>query len=196
MHAVLKSRCSSGPFLIAHQHRALEEEVASIHGRKPFALVKNPEDLTDGQRARLEASRRGPARAGQGLGAQGPAARPSSGQPTAPGPPSCSTTGCTGPPAKIARSSPWRRRCAAGATTSSPRPSWHRNGRVEAISNKIKVTVRMGYGCATPTTSWPCSCSVWHLPAPAPGRPVKARKKGEGSEAMLLGFPCHTNRRF
>ena len=49
---------------------------------------------------------------------------PSSGQPTAPRPPSCSTTGCTGPPtARSPRSSPWRRRCAAGATTSSPQSS-------------------------------------------------------------------------
>lgn len=34
--------------------RALEEEAASIKGSR-YALVKNPEDLTDGQRARLEA---------------------------------------------------------------------------------------------------------------------------------------------
>ena len=33
------------------------------------------------------------------------------------------------------------------------------NGRVEAINNKIKVTVRMATASATPTTSWPCSCS-------------------------------------
>ena len=51
MRAVLKNRCSFGPFLIAHQH---EEEAASIKGSR-YALVKNPEDLTDGQRARLEA---------------------------------------------------------------------------------------------------------------------------------------------
>ena len=34
--------------------RALEEEAASIKGSR-YALGKNPEDLTDGQRARLEA---------------------------------------------------------------------------------------------------------------------------------------------
>ncbi|MBU5406671.1 transposase [Paraeggerthella hongkongensis] len=33
--------------------RALEEEAASIKGSR-YALVKNPEDLTDGQRARLD----------------------------------------------------------------------------------------------------------------------------------------------
>ena len=94
--------------------RALEEEAASIKGSR-YALVKNPEDLTDGQRARLEAlKKRAGSPAGQGLGAQGgPAGR--FGQPTAPRPPSCSTTGCTGPPtARSPRSLPWRRRCAAG----------------------------------------------------------------------------------
>ena len=55
--------------------RALEEEAASIKGSR-YALVKNPEDLTDGQRARLEALEKGRLAAGQGLGAQGgPAGR-------------------------------------------------------------------------------------------------------------------------
>ena len=37
--------------------RALEEEAASIKGSR-YALVKNPEDLTDGQRARLDVYKR------------------------------------------------------------------------------------------------------------------------------------------
>ena len=54
-----------------------EEEAASIKGSR-YALVKNPEDLTDGQEARLEAGlkKEGRLAAGQGLGAQGgPAGR-------------------------------------------------------------------------------------------------------------------------
>ena len=103
--------------------RALEEEAASIKGSR-YALVKNPEDLTDGQRARLEALKK---RAGSRLvrawelkedlravfrAADGSEAaellddwmhR---------------AAYCRSP-----RSSPWRRRCAAGATTSSPQSS-------------------------------------------------------------------------
>ena len=103
--------------------RALEEEAASIKGSR-YALVKNPRTSPTARGRGSRRSRRGPARGWSGPGSSRRTCGPSSGQPTAPRPPSCSTTGCTGPPtARSPRSSPWRRRCAAGATTSSPQSS-------------------------------------------------------------------------
>ena len=180
--------------------RALEEARRShIKGQPATVLRKIPRYLTDGQRARLEALKKG---AGSRL------VRPRElkedprvcGQPTAPRPPSCCRRlGCTGPPtARSPRSSPWRRRCAAGATTSSPHllELGKSNGR-ERRSQGQDQGGGEGWATAsaTPTTSWPCSCSgAASRVAPL----VKARKKGvKGAKSVcrLRQAPGHTNYR-
>ena len=53
------------------------------------------------------------------------------------------------------------------------------NGRVEAIDNKIKVTVRMGYGFRnTDNLVALLMLRCGDCRSQLPGRPVKARKKG------------------
>ena len=53
------------------------------------------------------------------------------------------------------------------------------NGRVEAINNKIKVTVRMGYGFRnTDNLVALLMLRCGDCQPQLPGRPVKARKKG------------------
>ena len=102
--------------------RALEEAACTKGSR--YAVVKNPAALPDGQRARLEALKK---RAGsrlvrawelkQDLRAVFRAAAASAAA-------ELLDDWILGPPtARSPRSSPWRRRCAAGATTSSPQSS-------------------------------------------------------------------------
>ena len=58
------------------------------------------------------------------------------------------------------------------------------NGRVEAINNKIKVAVRMGYGFRnTDNLVALLMLRCGRLPAPAPGSPGEGEEEGrEGSE--------------
>ena len=151
-----------------------------------YALVKNPEDLTDGQRARLEALKK---RAGsrlvrawelkEDLRAVFRAA-------DAPRPPSCSTTGCT----RAAyckdrqRSSPWRRRCAAGGRHHRRSRARHQQRARRGHQQQIKVAVRMGYGFPQHRQPrGPAHAQVRRLPAPAPGSPGEGEEEGrEGSE--------------
>lgn len=63
------------------------------------------------------------------------------------------------------------------------------NARIEAINDKIKVTVRIGYGFKTPTTSWVFPCS---------GAQTSSRSFQEGSRKkrrLRHDTPTHTNYR-
>ena len=127
--------------------RALEEEAASIKGSR-YALVKNPEDLTDGQRARLEALKK---RAGSRLvGAWElkedlrAVFRAADGSEAAEllddwmhRAAYCKIAKVVAVEKKVRR----RRDDIIAAVELGIS-----NGRVEAINNKIKVAVRMGYG--------------------------------------------------
>lgn len=160
--------------------RALEEEAASIKGSR-YALVKNPEDLTDGQRARLEALKK---RAGSRLvrawelkedlravfrAADGSEAaellddwmhRAAY----------CKIAKVVAVEKKVRR----RRDDIIAAVELGIS-----NGRVEAINNKIKVTVRMGYGFRnTDNLVALLMLRCGDCQPQLPGRPVKARKKG------------------
>ena len=141
--------------------------------------MKNPEDLTDGQRARLEALRRGRLAAGQGwelkedLRAVFRAADGSEA-------------------AELLDD--WMHRaayCKIAKVVAVEKKVWPRddiiaavelgisNGRVEAINNKIKVTVRMGYGFRnTDNLVALLMLRCGDCQPQLPGRPVKARKKG------------------
>lgn len=160
--------------------RALEEEAASIKGSR-YALVKNPEDLTDGQRARLEALKK---RAGSRLvrawelkedlravfrAADGSEAaellddwmhRAAY----------CKIAKVVAVEKKVRR----RRDDIIAAVELGIS-----NGRVEAINNKIKVTVRMGCGFRnTDNLVALLMLRCGDCQPQLPGRPVKARKKG------------------
>ena len=160
--------------------RALEEEAASIKGSR-YALAKNPEDLTDGQRARLEALKK---RAGSRLvrawelkedlravfrAADGSEAaellddwmhRAAY----------CKIAKVVAVEKKVRR----RRDDIIAAVELGIS-----NGRVEAINNKIKVTVRMGYGFRnTDNLVALLMLRCGDCQPQLPGRPVKARKKG------------------
>lgn len=160
--------------------RALEEEAASIKGSR-YALVKNPEDLTDGQRARLEALKK---RAGSRLvrawelkedlravfrAADGSEAaellddwmhRAAY----------CKIAKVVAVEKKVRR----RRDDIIAAVELGIS-----NGRVEAINNKIKVAVRMGYGFRnTDNLVALLMLRCGDCQPQLPGRPVKARKKG------------------
>ena len=157
-----------------------EEEAASIKGSR-YALVKNPEDLTDGQRARLEALKK---RAGSRLvrawelkedlravfrAADGSEAaellddwmhRAAY----------CKIAKVVAVEKKVRR----RRDDIIAAVELGIS-----NGRVEAINNKIKVTVRMGYGFRnTDNLVALLMLRCGDCQPQLPGRPVKARKKG------------------
>ncbi len=159
---------------------AREEEAASIKGSR-YALVKNPEDLTDGQRARLEALKK---RAGSRLvrawelkedlravfrAADGSEAaellddwmhRAAY----------CKIAKVVAVEKKVRR----RRDDIIAAVELGIS-----NGRVEAINNKIKVTVRMGYGFRnTDNLVALLMLRCGDCQPQLPGRPVKARKKG------------------
>ena len=160
--------------------RALGEEAASIKGSR-YALVKSPEDLTDGQRARLEALKK---RAGSRLvrawglkedlravfrAADGSEA------------------------AELLDDWMHRAACCKIAKVVAVEKKVRRrrddiiaavelgisNGRVEAINNKIKVTVRMGYGFRnTYNLVALLMLRCGDCQPQLPGRPAKARKKG------------------
>lgn len=146
-----------------------------------YALVKNPEDLTDGQRARLEALKK---RAGSRLvrawelkedlravfrAADGSEA------------------------AELLDDWMHRAACCKIAKVVAVEKKVRRrrddiiaavelgigNGRVEAVNNKIKVTVRMGYGFRnTDNLVALLMLRCGDCQPQLPGRPVKARKKG------------------
>ena len=178
--------------------RALEEEAASIKGSR-YALVKNPEDLTDGQRARLEALKK---RAGSRLvrawelkedlravfrAADGSEAaellddwmhRAAY----------CKIAKVVAVEKKVRR----RRDDIIAAVELGIS-----NGRVEAINNKIKVTVRMGYGFRnTDNLVALLMLRCGDCQPQLPGRPVKARKKGvKGAKSVAEAIPLYTNYR-
>ena len=126
----------------------LPPEVGRSRRRRPHqgqplrARRRTPEDLTDGQRT-ARGAEKSSYRAGQGLGAERRTCGPRPGSRRLPRPPSCSTTRCAGL-LEITGRRRGEEGTGAGATRhhrrSRARP---RNGRVEAINNKIKVAVRM-----------------------------------------------------
>ena len=158
------------------------EEAASIKGSR-YALVKNPEDLTDGQRGRGSGAQEEGrlAAAGQGLGAQGgPAGR---------------LPGSRRLRAAAELLDDWMHRaayCKIAKVVAVEKKVRRRrddiiaavelgigNGRVEAVNNKIKVTVRMGYGFRnTDNLVALLMLRCGDCQPQLPGRPVKARKKG------------------
>ena len=166
--------------LEAEEVRALEEEAASIKGSR-YALVKNPEDLTDGQRARLEALKK---RAGSRLGRAWELKedlravfRAADGSEAAEllddwmhRAAYCKIAKVVAVEKKVRR----RRDDIIAAVELGIS-----NGRVEAINNKIKVTVRMGYGFRnTDNLVALLMLRCGDCQPQLPGRPVKARKKG------------------
>ena len=157
--------------------RALEEEAASIKGSRRSA--KNPEDLTDGQRARLEALKK---RAGSRLVRAWSSRRTCGPLPAADGSEAaellddwmhraayCKIAKVVAVEKKVRR----RRDDIIAAVELGIS-----NGRVEAI-NKIKVAVRNGL--RLPNTDNLVALLMLRCgdcQPQLPGRPVKARKKG------------------
>lgn len=165
--------------------KELEEEAASIKGSR-YALVKNPEDLTDNQREKLEALKK---KAGsrllrawelkEDLRAVFQAADATEA-------------------AELLDD--WMRRaayCKISKVVAVEKKVRRRrddiiaaveldisNGRVEAINNKIKVTVRMGYGFRnTDNLVSLLMLRCGDCQPQLPGRPVK-QKKGKKSKKV------------
>ena len=165
--------------------RALEEEAASIKGSR-YALVKNPEDLTDGQRARLEAlKKRAGSRLGQGLGAQGGPAGRLPGSRRLRGRRAARRLDAQG---RLLQDRQGRRRGEEGAP---PARRHHRRSRA-----RHQQRARRGHqqqdqgggedGLRLPQhrqPRGPAHAQVRRLPAPAPGSPGEGEEEGrEGSE--------------
>ena len=165
--------------------RALEEEAASIKGSR-YALVKNPEDLTDGQRARLEAlKKRAGSPAGQGLGAQGGPAGRLPGSRRLRGRRAARRLDAQG---RLLQDRQGRRRGEEGAP---PARRHHRRSRA-----RHQQRARRGHqqqdqgggedGLRLPQhrqPRGPAHAQVRRLPAPAPGSPGEGEEEGrEGSE--------------
>lgn len=163
--------------------KALEDEAASIKGSR-YALVKNPEDLTDGQRAKLEALKR---RAGSRLvrawelkedlravfRADGAAAAAELLDDWMHGAAYCKIAKVVAVEKKVRRRDDIVAAVELGIG----------NGRVEAINNKIKVTVRMGYGFRnTDNLMALLMLGCGDCRPQLPGRPVKERKRKKGKK--------------
>lgn len=164
--------------------RDFEDEAASIKGSR-YALVKNPEDLTDGQGAKLEAFKR---RAGSRLVRAWELKEDLR---------AVFRAGSAAEAAELLDD--WMHRAAyckiakvVAVEKKVRRPSdaivaavelGIGNGRVEAITNKIKVTVRMGYGFRnTDNLVALLMLRCGDCQPQLPGRPVKKKKRKKGKK--------------
>ena len=150
--------------------KALEDEAASIKGSR-YALVKNPEDLTDGQGAKLEALKR---RAGSRLVRAWELKE------------DLRAVLRAGSAAEVAELlDDWMHRAAYCkiAKVVAAVELGIGNGRVEAINKKIKVTVRMGYGFRnTDNLVALLMLRCGDCQPQLPGRPVKEKKRKKGKK--------------
>ena len=160
--------------------KALKEAADEIKGSR-YALVKNPEDLTDAQRAKLESLKR---RAGSRLFRAWELkedlravfrAETADGAERLLGAWLHDAAYCKiGPVVAVEKKVRKRKADVIAAVELGIG-----NGRVEAINNKIKVTVRMGYGFRnTDNLVALLMLRCGDCQPQLPGRPVKARKKG------------------
>lgn len=170
--------------LLPDKVKALEDEAASIKGSR-YALVKNPEDLTDGQRAKLEALKR---RAGSRLVRAWELKEDLR---------AVFRAGSAAEAAELLDD--WMHRaayCKIAKVVAVEKKVRRRhddivaavelgigNGRVEAINNKIKVTVRMGYGFRnTDNLVALLMLRCGDCQPQLSGRPVKEKKRKKGKK--------------
>lgn len=171
------------PLLPPDKVKALEDEAVSIKGSR-CALVKNPEDLTDGQGAKLEALKR---RAGSRLVRVWELKEDLR---------AVFRAGSAAEAAELLDD--WMHRaayCKVAKVVAVEKKVRRRddivaavelgigNGRVEAINNKIKVTVRMGYGFRnTDNLVALLMLRCGDCQPQLPGRPVKEKKRKKGKK--------------